>query len=111
MTPLLPGLALGGMIIATLGGISEYLREKRLPSPKGLMRDFLIGAVMVGFLYQILPESMSTLTSYLPGISLPAVAGFTGLNFMKEGGSVPVPTPGTFAGGFDPDLQIGMPKF
>lgn len=106
MATLAPGLLLGGIVIASLGGVTEYVREKRLPSPKGVMRDFLMGAVMVAFLYQILPESMNNLVSSFSGISLPALGGLAGLTGWKgkgggEGGSA----------GFDPDLQIGMPRF
>ena len=108
MTTLLPGLALGGVLIASLGGISEYLREKRLPSPKGIVRDFLIGAIMVGFLYQILPESMNNLVSSFSGITFPALAG---LSLLKGGGEKASSFSGSTPGGFDPDLQIGMPRF
>lgn len=107
MTTLVPGLALGGLVIASLGGISEYLREKRLPSPKGIVRDFLIGAIMVAFLYQILPESMNDLMGSFSGLALPA---FAGLSLLKGGGDKLSPA-AAGAGGFDPDLQIGMPRF
>jgi hypothetical protein len=106
MTTLLPGLALGGVVIATLGGISEFVREKHLPSPKGVVRDFLIGAIMVAFLYQIIPESMNDLMGSFSGLRLPALAG---LSLLKGGGETP--SAGGGSGGFDPDLQIGMPRF
>lgn len=106
MTTLLPGLAFGGIIIASLGGVSEYLREKRLPSPKGIVRDFLIGAVMVAFLYQILPESMNDLMGSFSGMTLPLLGSLASWKGSAVGAA------GTKSGGgFDPDLQIGMPRF
>lgn len=90
------GITLGGLFISALGGVAEYMREKQMPQPKGLLRDFLIGVVLVLFLLQIVPESMGTLFAFLPT-----------LNTIKE--SMPaVPMVGGDAG---PDLQIGPARF
>ncbi len=90
------GITLGGLFISALGGVAEYMREKQMPQPKGLLRDFLIGVVLVLFLLQIVPESMGNLFAFLPS-----------LNTIKE--SMPaVPMVGGDAG---PDLQIGPARF
>lgn len=91
------GIVAGGVFVSALGGVAEYMREKEMPSYKGLVRDFLIGAVLVVFLLQIMPESMSNVLSFLPSLkgitdSVPSVATMTG-------------------GDSGPDLQIGPARF
>jgi hypothetical protein len=90
------GIIAGGSLIATLGGIAEYMREKEFPTYKSILRDFLIGAVLVIFLLQIMPDSMANVFAYMPSLK-----GLTD--------SIPsVPQIGGDAG---PDLQIGPARF
>jgi hypothetical protein len=90
------GIVAGGLLISTLGGVAEYMREKEMPSYKGLIRDFLIGAVLVVFLLQIMPDSMANVFTFLPT--------FKGL-------SDAVPSVGSLGGDAGPDLQIGPARF
>ena len=90
------GIVAGGVFVSALGGVAEYMREKELPSYKGLVRDFLIGAVLVIFLLQIMPDSMANVFAYLP--SLKSLASS-------------VPSVGELTGDSGPDLQIGPPRF
>ena len=91
------GILAGGLLIAVLGGAAEYMREKEMPSYKGIARDFLIGAVLVVFLLQIMPESMSTIFAYLPSM---------------KGIADSVPSVSTMTGGDSgPDLQLGPARF
>lgn len=89
------GVMFGGLVVAVLGGIAEYTRDKTtFPNYKGLVRDFIIGSILVLFLLQVLPESTSSVLSFLPSIksltdSLPSM----------QGGSV------------EPDLQVGPARF
>ena len=91
------GILVGGVFVSALGGAAEYLREKEMPSYKGLARDFLIGAVLVVFLLQMVPESMSSLLGYLPrfGSFTSAIPSMKGLTEGDAG----------------PDLQIGPARF
>jgi hypothetical protein len=91
------GIVAGGILISTLGGIAEYMREKEIPGYKSFVRDFLIGAVLVVFLLQIMPDSMTTVFAYLPSLkaftdAVPSVGGMSG-------------------GDAGPDLQIGPARF
>ena len=93
----LVGIVAGGVFVSALGGVAEYMREKEIPSYKGLIRDFLIGAVLVVFLLQIMPESMSNVLSFLPSL---------------KGITDAVPSVSTMTGGdAGPDLQIGPARF
>jgi hypothetical protein len=93
----LVGIFAGGVFVSALGGVAEYMREKEMPSYKGLVRDFLIGAILVLFLLQIMPESMSTVLAFLPSL---------------KGLTDAVPSVSTMTGGdAGPDLQIGPARF
>jgi hypothetical protein len=92
------GIVAGGVLISTLGGIAEYMREKEVPGYKSLVRDFLIGSVLVIFLLQIMPDSMTNIFAYLPSLkgitdAVPSVSGLSG------------------GGDAGPDLQIGPARF
>lgn len=88
------GIAVGGVIVSAVGGVAEYMREKEVPSYKSFVRDFLIGAILVLFLYQILPESMANLAAYLPS--------------MK---TITASIPTASVGDAGPDLQMGPARF
>lgn len=81
--------------MSALGGVAEYVREKEMPSPKGMVRDFLIGAVLVMFLLQMMPDSMASLFAFLP-------------SFKALKNAVPSVDLGGDAG---PDLQLGPARF
>jgi hypothetical protein len=88
-------MVLGGLVIAALGGLSEYVKENQLPGLKTVARDFIIGVVLVGCILQMVPDSMVTLMDSLPSLkdmssSLPSMTG---------GASV------------EPDLQVGPARF
>lgn len=91
------GIVAGGVLISALGGVAEYMREKEMPSYKGLLRDFLIGAVLVIFLLQIMPDSMASIFAYFPSM---------------KGLTDAVPSMQEITGGdAGPDLQIGPARF
>lgn len=97
-TSQLLSIALGGTTIAALGSIAEYMKEKEMPRAKGIMRDFIIGAVLTLLLFQLLPDSMNGLGNYLPS--------FSSLSFSSV-----IPSFASVGGGADPELQVGIPKF
>jgi hypothetical protein len=84
------GMLLGGTVVSALGGVAEYMKEKEFPSYKSLVRDFLVGAVLVLFLLQIVPDSMTSLVDSLPT--------------MPQFGSM-------ISASADPDLQVGPARF
>lgn len=87
------GMLLGGVVVSALGGAAEYWKEKELPGYKSVVRDFLVGAIMVLFLLQIVPESMSSLLSFLPAMpEIPSLGGMVG-------------------GAVEPELQVGPARF
>ena len=87
------GMLLGGTVVSALGGVAEYMKEKEIPSYKSFVRDFLVGSMLVLFLLQIVPDSMTSLVNALPAMpEIPALGSFTG-------------------GSIEPDLQVGPACF
>lgn len=86
-------IGLGGVTIAILGGVAEYMKEKEMPRAKGIARDFIIGAIMTLLLFQLLPDSMSDFAA-----SLTNVGNITSM----VGGAI---------SSAEPELQVGVPEF
>jgi RsiW-degrading membrane proteinase PrsW (M82 family) len=91
------GIALGGVTIAGLGAASVYAIEKKQPTVKSIMRDFIIGCVLVLMLLQLLPDSVHTMMGFLPSVSSMvggAVAMASSTNPLNE-----------------MEIQVGVPGF
>lgn len=67
-TPLVTGMVLGGVIISSLGAASTQFIEEKAPTVKSMGRDFIIGAVMVAMIIQLLPESSSSIIEFIMGL-------------------------------------------
>jgi hypothetical protein len=91
MSHLWTGMAIGGITLAVLGAGSTVLIEKGTPGPKGLFRDFLIGAILVAFIMQLLPESANTLVTSIMAFAPASLAAIKG--------------------GSEEEVQVGVPKF
>ena len=92
MSHLWTGMAIGGLTLSALGAGSTVLIEKGTPGPKGLIRDFLIGAILVAFIMQLLPESAASLINTIMAFAPTSLAA------IKMGGG-------------DEEVQVGVPKF
>lgn len=90
------GITLGGVTIAGLGAASVYALEKKQPSVKSIMRDFIIGCVLVLLLLQLLPDSVSNVMSVFPSFST-----------MAGGAAAALTTASTP----DMEIQVGVPGF
>ena len=93
-TPLVPGMIIGGVVISSLGAGSTYFLEEKDPSLKSLARDFIIGAIMVMMILQLLPESCTFLIQYL--MSLVPLSLF---KTIQTGGELEM------------EVKVGVPRF
>jgi hypothetical protein len=97
-TSLFISVLIGGLIISLLGTAQTIYIQKEEFQPKGAARDFFIGAILVTFLYQILPESVVGFGSMLKDVKMPNLKSFTG------GAAEAKLNP-------DFDLQVGVARF
>jgi hypothetical protein len=77
-----------------MGAASTYFLEEKNPYFKSLARDFIIGAIMVMMILQLLPESTSFLIQYAIGL-------------------VPLSLLSNSQSGGEPEMEvkIGVPRF
>ncbi len=92
---MLMGMLFGGAVISALGASSVYVMEKQKPKLKTIIRDFIIGAVLVMMLLQIMPDTTSSL---LEGVS----------NAVS---SIPSVSSSVSSAVSDFEIQTGIPKF
>jgi hypothetical protein len=94
---LIPAMILGGVVISSLGAGTMIFLEETSPSVKTVSRDFIIGALMMMMILQLLPESseyMVTMAMSLIPVSLFAKA--------QTGGAEPEP---------EMEVKVGVPNF
>jgi hypothetical protein len=92
-TQLVIGMIIGGSIISSVGAAATYYTQSEKPKLKGIMRDFIIGAILILVLLQLIPDSMNT---FFTGVQDVVSSGLP----MLKGGEVP-----------DMELQTGVPGF
>lgn len=86
------GILIGGSVITTLGALSTYNVENKKPTMKSLTRDFIIGSILFLLIMQLLPESSSSVISYISS-------------------SIPTSLPSLSNPIDDMEIQVGIPKF
>lgn len=91
-TSMFASMGIGGLLISGVGAASMYAMEKKKPTLKSTLRDFIIGAILVLFVLQLLPDSAQTIVDTFGG------GVGTLLNTVIE-------TTG------DMEIQVGVPKF
>jgi hypothetical protein len=105
-TSLITGMAIGGTVIAALGaGSTMYVEEKR-PTVKSLSRDFLIGAMMVAMIMQLLPDSTSTVIQYIMGLA-PLSLFTSAPAAIAESVAAATSNPSSD----DVEVKVGVPRF
>ena len=97
---LVPAMILGGVVISSLGASTMYFLEERDPSVKTVSRDFIIGAIMMLMILQLLPES----SEYMIGIvmSLAPLSIFSSTSSGQTGGG---------GGDSEMEVKVGVPNF
>ena len=96
---LIPAMVLGGVVISSLGASTMYFLEESHPSVKTVARDFIIGALMMMMILQLLPES----SEYMLGV----VMSLAPLSMFAKS------QPQGQTGGAEPEMEVkvGVPNF
>ena len=103
-TPLVTGIVLGGVVISAIGAASSQFIEEKQPTVKSLSRDFIIGAVMVAMIMQLLPESSSSVVEFV--LSMAPLSLFAKSNAVVETITELVAAPAE-----QEEVRVGVPKF
>jgi hypothetical protein len=112
------GMALGGVLISAIGAASSTFAEGKKPTVKSVSRDFIIGAVMVALIIQLLPESSTTMIQFLLGLvplslfQAKAAAVADTAASSSFGGVAAIANAVTqLAGEEDVEVKVGVPRF
>lgn len=88
------GLFLGGTIISSLGAISTYTMEEKIPTIKSVSRDFIIGTILFGFILYLLPDSTNSVLTYISSL-LVLTKTLSPISSLEEA----------------IEIEVGIPKF
>jgi len=110
--PFWVGPLLGGITLASVASVGNYVVEKQAPQPRAIARDFILGSILFMLIMQILPESTSKLVT--------AIVSFSVFGKMV-GGSATASTIATASGNIiedssltvsdDIEVRVGIPRF
>jgi hypothetical protein len=96
---------LGGVALTAISSSSNYYVSKETPTVKTVGRDFILGAVIVLLIMQLVPESVAKLMTLI--ISVTSIQLSTGLT--TKGGGAPLlldPSPSD-----EMEVRVGVPRF
>jgi len=99
--PLVTGMVLGGVVISAIGAASTQFLEEKVPTVKSVGRDFIIGAVMVAMIIQLLPESATSVIQFV--LALVPLSLFAGAKKVVEDIGEVVSD--------EMEVKVGVPRF
>jgi hypothetical protein len=105
--PLVSGMILGGVLISALGAGSSLFLEEKKPSVKSISRDFIIGAIMVALIIQLLPDSSTTVIQFLLGLVPASLLSSS----ISTGGSRDRAASSSESSSDDMEVKVGVPRF
>jgi hypothetical protein len=109
-TTLFMAAAIGGVLIAAMGTAQTLYVQEEPVEAKGVFRDFFIGAIMVALLYQLIPDSFTSMTDMMSGFKIPSFPSIGGGGGVSDSIANAVKSVGKGEVG-DFDLQTGVPRF
>lgn len=105
------GALLGGFTMSVVSAGGTYAMEKVKPTAKSLMRDFILGAILLLLIMQVLPDS----TTRFVGWFLSLVPAITSVASTLDGpaSSLTALLPATEASPSSDEVQVkvGVPRF
>ncbi len=112
-TSYLAGAVLGGTTMSVLSAAGSMALEKKQPTPKTLARDFILGAILLLLILQLLPESTGKLITYVTSfISVPAIAAASSAgSTVAEVATAAIENVVGSAAADDIEVKVGVPRF
>lgn len=97
--------------MSAVSGAGTFFLEKKPPTAKTLARDFILGAVLLLLIMQLLPESTQKLIGYVmalaaaPAAAMATAAAATASDAVAAVAAVAAPASG------EPEVKVGVPRF
>jgi len=120
-TPSMPmwiGPVIGGVALSIVSTVGNYVVEKKAPQVKAVVRDFILGAILMLLITQILPDSTNRLVASILTITTVGThmfqAGGTTLLESVADSTTPISTTLTVAptsSTEEYEVRVGVPRF
>ena len=109
--PFWVGPVLGGITLASVASVGNYVVEKQAPQPRAIARDFILGSILFLLIMQILPESTSKLVMAIMSFSAfgKMVGGSASVLGASTSGNVIEDSSLTVSD--DVEVRVGIPRF
>lgn len=113
------GPVLGGVALSIVSTVGNYVVEKKAPQAKAVVRDFILGAILMLLITQILPESTnrlvaSILTITTVGTHMVQAGGTTLLESVADSTptiSTAVVAAPSSSSAEEYEVRVGVPRF
>ena len=114
------GPVLGGVALSIVSTVGNYVVEKKAPQAKAVVRDFILGAILMLLITQILPESTnrlvaSILTITTVGTHMVQAGGTTLLESVADStptiSTAVVAAPSSSSSTEEYEVRVGVPRF
>jgi hypothetical protein len=100
------GLFMSGM---SAGGM--WLLENKVPTPKTIGRDFILGSILFFILLQLIPDSMSSLVAGIIAFIVPNLAEAVNSSMPEVIENVVETLTSTVAPMEEMEVRVGVPRF
>ncbi len=107
------GALLGGTTMSVLSAAGTYALEKKKPTTKTMARDFILGAVLLLLILQLLPESTGKLIGMITSlVSVPAAAtAVSAVSVVSDAAAAVVENVVGSGVTDDIEVKVGVPRF
>lgn len=92
--------------MSAVSGIGTFIMENKTPTTKSVARDFILGAILLMLIMQLLPDSTHKLLSYL--ISAAAIPAAAVASAAETVSSAPL---GIVMETNEVEVKVGVPRF
>jgi hypothetical protein len=111
-TPFIMAAAVGGLAMSAVSGAGTFVLEKKPPTSKAVARDFILGAVLLLLIMQLLPESTQKLIGYITALAAaPAAAIATAAATTASDAVAAVAAVAPSIASGELEVKVGVPRF
>jgi hypothetical protein len=96
--------------MSAVSGAGTFFLESKAPTSKTLARDFILGAVLLLLIMQLLPESTQKLIGYVTALAAaPAAAAVAAATTASDAVAAVAAVAAPVSG--EPEVKVGVPRF
>lgn len=112
--PFAMAAAVGGVAMSAVSGTGTFFLENKPPTAKSLARDFILGAVLLLLIMQLLPDSTQKLIGYVMALAAAPAAAMATAAMTTAGEAVAAVAAATAIAApltGELEVKVGVPRF